>query len=96
MQYRSAEDFHEGLGRVLKTVADRTFEYRFINPVGKVVVLPPKAAGATRNYSEGLALVEMQYARVYIDKTGKTIIKRTQDKFVGCPDFHEGLAVFRQ
>ena len=94
-------EFHEGLAVIYmmkgKTAEDTTIGY--LDMTGKMAI--PAKFSYARDFSEGLAYVETNEFRGYIDHRGKMIIKIDQlakafpetalEKFTG-KEFHEGLA----
>ena len=74
-QYKNIENFHEGLAKV--RLGDyKTGKYGFIDTTGKEVV-PPKYDRAD-SFSEGLALVKLNYQYGFIDTTGKEVVPPTK------------------
>jgi len=79
----SAWPFREGLAKVSVVQDDNTLRYGFINKKGEFVI-EPKYTDA-KNFSDGLAAVEMDGETVYIDTEGNVIINNqawsTQESF---------------
>ena len=86
-QYKNIENFHEGLAKV--RLGDyKTGKYGFIDTTGKEVV-PPKYDRAD-SFSEGLALVKLNYQYGFIDTTGKEVVP---PKYDYAENFSDGLAL---
>lgn len=89
-------EFHEGRAVIYleKKRVDRLkrsphYNEGYIDETGNVVIAP--RFSFARDFSEGLAYVEAEEFRGFIDRQGKVVIKLDADE-VRVGDFHEGLA----
>ena len=88
-KYKTVQDFSEGLAAVSINVQGVGNKYGYIDKTGKEVI-PCKYDGA-KNFSEGLAAVELNGKYGFISKTGKEVIPGKYDR-VDSSGFHEGFA----
>ncbi|MCY7275738.1 MAG: WG repeat-containing protein, partial [Phormidesmis sp. CAN_BIN44] len=86
-QFDSASNFSEGFALV--RIGD---QFRYIDRMGKVVVIPQVEFESYSPFSEGLAIARVGSNYGYIDKTGDVVIN---PRFEGASQFLEGLAAIR-
>lgn len=87
--YKDATSFSEGLAAVVK----ENQKIEFIDKSGKTILNLDANIETAQGFSEGLALVELNGKKSYIDKTGKVVIT---NRFDNAYNFSEGFALIRQ
>jgi hypothetical protein len=84
-QFKSAENFSDGLARV--TIGEKS---GFIDRNGKKIVIPVKSdEGQIGDFSEGLAIVSIDGKQGFIDRKGNMVIS---PQFSNASKFKNGLA----
>lgn len=87
--YKNAASFSEGLAAVVK----ENQKIEFIDKSGKTILNLDANIETAEKFSDGLALVELNGKKCYIDKNGKVVIN---NQFDNAYNFSEGLALIRQ